>query len=128
MRRIAFAASLFAVVLAVGGCGGATDDTAVADTAAAQPTSAGNGSTAAADCSGAWPRALPDFHGKPLGKTVVGEGLCFTIAAVTTADGRDVKNDPTAATTPWTISAQQPEAGTSVAADTPVTLTVEAAR
>ncbi|WP_227982201.1 PASTA domain-containing protein [Nocardia spumae] len=131
MRRTVFAATLIAAALAVGACGGSTDDhgsPAPSTSAVAQAGgAASNGPAAGQDCAAQpWPRPLPDFRGKRLGETVVGAGLCFAITSITAADGHDVMNDPTAATTPWTVSGQQPAAGTSVAADTPVTLTVEA--
>ncbi|MFF0497577.1 hypothetical protein ACFYU5_14295 [Nocardia aobensis] len=127
MRRIAFAASLLAVACTVGACGGSSDDHAAsATTTSAAAQSSSVAAAGAQDCAAQpWPRPLPDFRGKPLGQTVVGAALCFDITGITTADGRDVMHDPGAATTPWTVTAQQPTAGTPVAADTAVTLTVD---
>lgn len=128
MRRIIFAVSVLAAALTVGACGTSAGDEAadaVSNPTSAQPTSAADG--AGQDCAALqWPRPLPDFHGKDLGKTVVGSALCFTIVSVTASDGHDVMHDAAAATTQWTITGQQPAAGTSVAADAPVSLTVDA--
>ncbi|NKY85268.1 PASTA domain-containing protein [Nocardia veterana] len=127
MRRTAFAAVLLAASFAVGACGSADDSASGPSSSSAPVTTAA--SSASHDCgTQPWPRELPDFRGKPLGETVVGAALCFDVTAITTADGRDVMHDPAAATTPWTVTAQQPDPGASVAADTPVTLTVEAPR
>lgn len=133
MRRTAFAAVLSACALFAGACAddhgapaanpaaaSSSDSTAPAASGAAQP--AGE-----QDCSKqGWPRPLPNFQGKLLGDTVVGDALCFAIISVTSSDGKDVMHDPAAATTPWTVTGQQPAAGTPVTANTPVRLTVRA--
>ncbi|WP_147287892.1 PASTA domain-containing protein [Nocardia pseudobrasiliensis] len=96
----------------------------MSSTAAAASSAAG----AADKCASAqWPQPLPDFRGKRLGETVVGVGLCYEITEVTGPDGNDVRQDPKALTTPWTITEQSPAPGTAVSASTPVTLKVEAA-
>ncbi|OXR42503.1 hypothetical protein B7C42_05279 [Nocardia cerradoensis] len=127
MRRIAFAASLLTVVCTAGACGASSDDHAASTATTSAAAQSSSVATAGGQDCGAqpWPRPLPDFSGKPLGQTVVGAALCFDITGITTADGRDVMHDPGAATTPWTVTAQQPAAGTPVAADTAVTLTVD---
>ncbi|MQY30596.1 hypothetical protein [Nocardia aurantia] len=98
-----------------------TTGEAATSSAAAAPT-AGN---AAARCSSrGWPQPIPDFRGAPLATTVVGSGLCYDVTGVVTADGHDVMHDPASFTVPWTITGQAPDPGTTVSANTPVTLTV----
>ncbi|MFJ1455643.1 PASTA domain-containing protein [Nocardia wallacei] len=130
MRRIAISVFTLTVALACGACGssdGGQDTTAGGSTPAT--TSSGAAQPAAKPCNEqSWPQAVPDFRGKQLGETVVGAGLCFAISSITAADGRDVMNDSSSHTTAWTITDQSPAAGTSVSADTPITLKVDAAQ
>ncbi|WP_051499226.1 hypothetical protein [Nocardia sp. BMG51109] len=155
MRRTAISVFTLAVALACASCGssGNGDDSSAAgpssatapsgsaQSGSAQSGSAQSGSAQSSPAPGGsgqpggqacneqtWPQALPDFRSKALADTVVGPGLCFAIASVTSADGRDVMNDPASHTTPWTIADQTPAPGTSVTADTPVTLKVDAAQ
>ncbi|MBF6170760.1 PASTA domain-containing protein [Nocardia blacklockiae] len=130
MRRTAITVFTLAVALACGACGSSDSgsDTATGGSSSA-PASRGPAQPASTPCNEqTWPQALPDFRGKPLGETVVGAGLCFAIGSITAADGRDVMNDAASHTTAWTITDQTPAPGTSVAADTPVTLKVDAAQ
>lgn len=130
MRRIAMSVFTLSVALACGACGSSDSgqDTSAGGSSTAT-TSGGAAQPAATPCNEqSWPQALPDFRGKQLGETVVGAGLCFAISSITAADGRDVMNDPSSHTTAWTITDQSPAAGTSVSADTPITLKVDAAQ
>ncbi len=128
MRRTAIAGSMLVAVLCLAGCGGSGGHEghgSVNSTVGAASTPA---ASAAGKCASAqWPQPLPDFRGKRLGETVVGSALCYEITEVTGPDGSDVRQDPKALTTPWTITEQSPAPGTAVSASTPVTLKVEAA-
>ena len=131
MRRTAISVFTLACVLASAACGSAGDDSSSEKpSSAAAPSGSGDAPGQPAgqgECTGqTWPQAIPDFRGTALGETVVGAGLCFGIGAVTSVDGRDVMNDPASHTIPWTITDQSPAPGTSVTAETPVTLTVDA--
>ncbi|WP_280268221.1 PASTA domain-containing protein [Nocardia wallacei] len=127
MRRTAISVFTLTVALACAACG-SSDDGQDAP-AAGSSASAAPASPAAKPCDQqTWPQPLPDFRGKQLGETVVGAGLCFAIGSITATDGRDVMNDPSSHTVPWTITEQTPAAGTAVSPDTPVTLKVSAAQ
>ncbi|MCM6775317.1 hypothetical protein NDR87_16440 [Nocardia sp. CDC159] len=133
MRRTAIAVSLLVVAVAVGGCGGSDGSDGGhgqhPTTTATIPAAAAGGQTAAGKCeSQQWPQPLPDFRGKRLADTVVGPALCYDITEVAAPDGSDVRQDPKALTTPWTITDQSPAPGTQVTGSTPVTLKVEAAQ
>ncbi|GAB2697425.1 PASTA domain-containing protein [Nocardia thraciensis] len=127
MRRTAISVFTLTVALACAACG-SSDDGKDAPAAGATTSAAPSAPKAQPCDQQAWPQPLPDFRGKQLGETVVGAGLCFAIGSITSADGRDVMNDPASHTTAWTITDQTPAAGTAVQPDTPVTLKVSAAQ
>lgn len=126
MRRFAITVATLVIALAAAGCGSSTGSHGtVASPAPSAANPQGKPPATAVKCQGQpWPQPLPDFTGQPLAKTVVGTGLCFDITAVNSTEGHDVMHDPASYTIAWTIVSQSPAPGTSVASDTPVTLTV----
>ncbi|MFF3573056.1 PASTA domain-containing protein [Nocardia jiangxiensis] len=134
MRRTAITVLTLAAALACGACGssGGSDGSNAASASSAVTSSEAapsSAQSAAQQCSSqTWPQKLPDFHGKALGEMVVGAGLCYNITAITAPDGTDVMHDAAGMTKPWTVASQSPAAGTSVTAQTPITLKVTAAQ
>ncbi|MFI5783478.1 hypothetical protein [Nocardia sp. NPDC051570] len=131
MRRTAIAISLLVTAASLAGCGssGGQESHSANGSATTSAAAAPGAAPAGGKCTTQqWPQPMPDLQGKPLGATVVGAALCYDITEVTAPDGSDVRQDPKALTTPWTITEQSPAPGTPVAATTPVTLKVEAAQ
>ena len=89
------------------------------------PASAPPGQTVNQACAAQrWPQPVPNVVGLNLFDAGNGSLECFTIAQAIAPDGHDAMNDPARDAYRWRIISENPTAGTAVAADAPITLTL----